>query len=135
VRRKVLQDLANTLCQMLVGWRGAGDIWAIAALPDGMISIDLLARTARHSTAGELQLYLTGELAAWLDHRLGSLAIPKVQIRTATVEAAYRTDRIKTNRKKVVSIDWTVESLLATDEAQYLGRVVETHQWHSHAAT
>lgn len=120
---------------MLVGWRGADDIWKIAALPDGTISIDLLRRTANHTTVGDLELYLTRELAAWLDHRLSTLAIPKIQITAATVNAAYRTDRIKTNRKKVVSIDWAVESLIATDEAQYVGRLTEVHQWHSHAAT
>lgn len=47
--RKVLQDVANTLCQMVVGWRMGDDLEKIADLPDGTIVFDVLLREARHS--------------------------------------------------------------------------------------
>jgi hypothetical protein len=135
MRRKALQGLANTLCDMLVGWRMAEDLERIADLPDGTLEFDLVAGRVTHNVAGPVELWVCGELTAWLKSRLDVLAIPMDSLRAATLCADFRTDRIATNRKKIVSFDWECRSRLATEETEYVGHLVEKHRWHKRVAT
>jgi hypothetical protein len=130
VRRKVMQDFANTLCHMLVGWRMADDLEVFASLPDGRLSVDVLAGSATHSVQGELSLHIAAELQAWLADRLATFQIPAEALRAAVVLADIRTDRIATNRKRVVSFEFSVESTIAVEGREYRGRLVEAHHWH-----
>jgi hypothetical protein len=134
VRRKKLQDLANTLCDMLVGWRMGEDLERIATLPDGALEFDLIAGRVTHTIAGPVDLHVCGELAAWLKSRLDVLHIPVDSLRAATLRADFRTDRVATNRKKILSFDWKCRSRLATDEKEYVGHL-EKHEWHNRVAT
>ena len=131
MRRKIIQDLANTLCQMLVGWRMGEDFEVLAELPDGTVSINVLAGTASHDTGGAIQLHIAGELQAWLSHRLSVSRISAQAITAAEVTAKICTDRIATNRKRIVSFDFSVQSIISTDECIYTGQLHETHRWHS----
>jgi hypothetical protein len=135
LRRKALQELANALCPMSVGARISPDLSILADLPDGTIEVDLLRATAHHSTAGPIDLHLPGELSSWLQERLASLSIPREAIRTARVSATYQTDRLPTNRDKIVSFDWRCNSALATDEKEYQGSLLESHTWHHRGTT
>src|SRR3954466_8089269 len=99
MRRKVLQDVANTLCDMLVGWRMSADLEALSELPDGALSFDVLSGSVTHKQRGALDLYIAGELRAWLKHRLVSLNIPLSALTSATLRAEFKTDRIKTDKK------------------------------------
>ncbi|HEX5049999.1 MAG TPA: hypothetical protein VFX89_22995, partial [Gammaproteobacteria bacterium] len=76
MRRKVLQDVANTLCHMLVGWRMGGDLEVLSELPDGVLSFDVIGGSVTHNQSGALSLHVATELSAWLKHRLASLDIP-----------------------------------------------------------
>jgi len=131
VRRKALQDVANTLCAMLVGWRMSEDMEALAELPDGNLRFDLLAGTVVHDTIGQLNLHVAVELGTWLEHRLKQLEIDRGAIRSAVLNGSFSTDRIKTNRKRIISFDWRCESQVTTDEKPYVGSLVEKHQWHN----
>jgi hypothetical protein len=131
MRRKFLQDIANTLCQMLVGWRMGDDLETFAQLPDGTLEVDCLKGTAHHSVSGPVSMLVASELTAWLGHRLEVHRFPSAELRTATVTARIRTDRIATNRKRVVSFDFAVESRVATTSHEYLGALTETHAWHT----
>lgn len=135
MRRKVIQDLANTLCQMLVGWRMGEDLETLAALPDGVLVVDALAGTARHDQAGPVRLHIAGELQAWLAERLSAQQIPLQAIDSAQVTATIRTDGVSTNRQQVVSFDFSVCSVIATEQCQYVGKLHEVHHWHSRVAT
>ncbi len=130
MRRKVLQDIANTLCQMMVGWRMGDDFELIAELPDGKLVLDLIEQTTTHDSGTSPSLWITGELAAWFQDRLKVLNIPAEKIISVTVEASFRTDRIKTNKKKIVSFDFDVRSRIETDEKTYDGHIVENHSYH-----
>jgi hypothetical protein len=131
VRRKILQDFANTLCQMLVGWRMAEDLEVLADLPDGTLVIDVVSGSAVHSVNGPLALYIAGELQAWLQHRLSESGIDRSGIERAVVMAAIRTERIATNRKRIISFDFAVDSTIVTAEREYRGKLCEVHHWHS----
>ena len=131
MRRKIIQDLANTLCQMLVGWRMGEDLEVLAELPDGILSINVLAGTASHDAAGMISIHIAGELQAWLSHRLSISQIPIQAISAADVVAKVCTDRLATNRKRIVSFDFSVRSVISTDECSYTGQLHEVHRWHS----
>jgi hypothetical protein len=134
VRRKALQDIANALCPMLIGQSRGLDLDAVCELPDGTLEIDLLNATARHSSTGAITLAVAGELSGWLRSRLEALSFPISGVHAARIAAAYRTDRIPTNREKLVSFDWKCESILSTDEAEYRSPVLEKHVFHTRNA-
>jgi len=100
MKRKTLQDVANTLPDMLVGWRMAEDLDRLSDLPDGTLRIDLLRETAEHSGAGPITLHVVAELTAWLRDRLTALEIPLTELTHANVDAEIRTNRIATDRKR-----------------------------------
>jgi hypothetical protein len=135
MRRKVLQDVANTLCQMLVAWRMADDLEKLSVLPDGVLEIDVLAARAAHNTAGPIDLWIAGELSAWTHARFTSLSIPLGEVQEVMVRARFQTDRVATNRKKIVSFDWHCDSVVRTSEKSYLGKLAEKHVWHRRVAT
>src|SRR4051794_20852696 len=129
MRRKALQDLANTLCQMVVGWRLAEDLERMAELPDGTLSFDLLRETVLHSSDGELTLRITGELAAWLQARLRAETIDPSKLLSAQLEVRFKVERRPTKREWIVAFDFDCRSVLATDEREYRGTLVEHHEW------
>ena len=130
MRRKVLQDLANTLCQMMIGWRMGSDYETLAELPDGTISFDLLNEVATHSSGVQPNLWIMGELATWLHARLITENISAASLVAATLDVQHKTDRIITIRKKIVSFDFVCHSLLATEDKTYEGRLIERHTYH-----
>jgi hypothetical protein len=134
VNRKVFQDFANTLPQMLVGWRMGDDLEVLAELPDGTISFNVLTGTASHSIAGTVSLHVAAEMQAWLQHRLSTHHIPSDALQEATLVAAIRTDRIATDRKRIVSFDFACTSCLTTTDRTYEGELHEKHSWHSRTA-
>lgn len=129
MRRKIIQDIANTLCQMLVGWRMGDDLEVLAELPDGILTINVLGGAASHDAARAIQLHIAGELQAWFSHRLAVGAIPGHAILSAEVTAKICTNRLATNRKRVVSFDFSVRSVVSTDERSYTGQLREVHRW------
>ncbi|AXK71269.1 hypothetical protein DWG18_02495 [Lysobacter sp. TY2-98] len=116
---------------MLVGWRMGDDLESLANLPDGRLEIDVLRGHATHSSGAEPHLFIAHELQAWFSARLEQLSIPIAAISKAIVEADIRTDLLATNRKRVVSFNFDVNSLVTTAEREYRGRLAETHSWHS----
>lgn len=131
--RKVLQDLANTLCQMVVGWRMGDDVEKIANLPDGKIVFDVLSGKATHSSGVDPDLWVSGELQAWFQARLKALNIQDKEVEAAKLEVAFKTDRIKTTRKTLVSFDFECQSSVVTADKRYEGRLVEKHSYHNRA--
>jgi hypothetical protein len=130
MKLKALQGIANTLPEMLVGWRMSEDLDRLADLPDGVLRIDVLREVAVHSKAGPVELHIVLELSAWLRERLTALDIPVSQLNEVRVEADIRTDRIATDRKRIVSFDFDCHSRVATAERAYEAQRKETHKWH-----
>lgn len=52
------------------------------------------------------------QLMSWFFDRLKASNIPLEEIKEATVKAGIKTDRIATNRKKIVSFDFTLQSVI-----------------------
>ena len=106
------------------------DLEVLSELPDGEVSINVLTGEATHSVAGPLKLGVAGEIQAWFKQRLEVSNIPHSEIRLASISAKINTGRIATNRKKVVSFDFSVASQIETSDAAYSGNLKESHQWH-----
>ena len=133
MRRKVIQDIVNNLCQMLSA-RMSEDLEYVAGFPDGTLSIDLLSGVASHDHAGNIPLDVCGELQDWLFQRLAALKIPLHGISAANVTVKIRTDMIPTDRTRIISFNFFVNSLIRTVEMQYTGQPLEVHRWHTRGA-
>lgn len=131
MRRKVIQHYVDVLCHMAIGWRMAEDLEKLAELPDGTIEIDLRTGSTVHSTAGNVDLWIAKEMQAWLRQRFATDRIPEDHILRAELRLISKTDRIKTDKKRIVSFDWDCHSLIATDQKTYEGHLKEAHRWHS----
>jgi hypothetical protein len=86
---KVLCDIANTMPHMVGGRMREGDFEALAALPDGVLTIELLSETARHSSGNIPTLPIVAELVAWLATRL-SAAQMKPAVQKNSARSVYR---------------------------------------------
>lgn len=106
------------------------DLELLSELPDGELLVNVLTGEATHSIAGPIKLWVTGEIQSWFNHRLEVAGIPKAEIRLAAVTAQINTGRIATNRKKIVSFDFSMTSRIETSDAAYSGKLTETHRWH-----
>jgi hypothetical protein len=116
---------------MAIGWRMTEDLETLADLPDGSIDIDLRNGSATHSTAGQINLWIAKEMQAWLKQRFAADHISEQQISRAELRLNSKTDRIKTDRKRIVSFDWECHSLIATDQKTYESHLTEVHRWHN----
>ena len=113
-----------------MGWRMAEDLETLAALPDGRIHLNLLAGSAEHSESGSLNLRIGGEIQAWLRKECEKDGIDFSALRSADLWIDVDTSKIATNRKRIVCFNFDASSKLTTDEAEYTGRVSESHKWH-----
>ena len=123
MRRKFFQDLANTLPEMLMGWRMGEDLAAILDLADSIIHFDLIEGRA---TCGDsaIDLWVAGELATWLRDTLEKRGVPN-----AFDEAVLRAD-VRKEGLGVVSLIWEIESELRSGQDVYRGRARDVHRWH-----
>ncbi len=131
MRRKVLQHYADVLCHMAIGWRMGDDLEILADLPSGRLHFDILAGLSTHDTKGEVKLYIAGEMRAWLRDRLAKDGIPLEAIESATLDVDMNTDRVKTDKKRVISFDWRCRSRISTGEKTYEVELIDQHVWHS----
>ena len=69
MRRKVLQDIANTLCQMMVGWRMGDDAQRMARLPDRtLVALGCATTAPRANRIDKLRLLVLAHQLAMPGH-------------------------------------------------------------------
>src|SRR5438874_112096 len=98
---------------MLVG-RMYEDLEKFAELPNGKLTIDLLRRSAVHDVAGTVQPKIVEELASWFEARLALEKIQMDALLNVTLEANIRSDRVATNKKRIVLFDFDCRCSIAT---------------------
>ena len=131
MKRKVIQHYADVLCHMAIGWRMGDDLEILSDLPSGRIHFDILAGQATHDTQGLIHLHIAAEMHAWFLERIQRDGISTEGIESATLDTDMNTDRIKTDKKRVVSFDWRCHCIIATDEKTYEADLAYRHTWHS----
>ena len=111
---KVLADIANTMPHMVASRISRDDLEVLVRLPDGVVTIDLLAAGALHVSAGILQLALVATLADWLQKRLAKARLDAADLIKAEVEILIRTDRVPVDRSKIVPFEFTSRATVST---------------------
>ncbi len=98
MRRKVLQGLANNLCQMFVGYQAYYDVQDILTpLSQGRrVKLEIDVLTGQCVAEGEvLPLHISGVMQGWLAEQLRRRKIPAEAIQSATLRVEYRAWQVK----------------------------------------
>jgi len=130
MQRGLLQDFANTLCQMVPGAISAQDYEQLAARPDGEVLLNLRDRSAQHNCGQSLELEAVARLSKWLSDRLLAEQLPLTDLTKAEIEIHYKTDRVRTNREKLVSFDVQSASTLEASGQKVQGVPGTRHVYH-----
>ena len=144
MRRKRLQHVADTMCQMFCGWRLIGSKPNLVDLGSGTLEIDAI--TGECLFAGRIieQLTIAEEIREWVRDDLAANEIPVVALNRArlTVNLLFRVVPWSKQTKEIFYSDAGVvhtenmnqctmqcESNVATDEAVYDSRLTEVQEW------
>ncbi len=60
MRRGLMQDIANTACQMMIGWRIHDDVPWFVQQSEGNLRIDLLSGDSTHDGTAIQPLWIAG---------------------------------------------------------------------------
>lgn len=122
--------LARTLAHLAAAWRDYGDLETLASLPDGTVTVDVLAGTAGHDSAGPVTLRLAAELRNALAERLARKAIDPGEIEAAELALRFATGAIPTDRARIVHFDFDLEARLRAAGKEHRAVRREDHVWH-----
>ena len=128
--RKILQDIANTLSEMFVGWRMAEDLEKLSKLPDGVLTVNLLTPQASHSSEGSIDLHVVDELQLWAIQRLEREGIRFGDLDEVKLDIGIKTGRIATDRKNIISFDFECACRVVGSGRSYESKLSEAHHWH-----
>jgi hypothetical protein len=134
VRRKVLQDYANKVCEIFAGWRIAvapGDLDRLLEAGTGTVNMNL--RTGATCLSGQAvePLGISRELAAWLAaaDRAENDRLPLDQLTEANLAVSFRLSEDQDGRGTIRHLDFQCRSELRTDELSYTGRLDKREVW------
>jgi hypothetical protein len=120
--KEVLQDYANTTCDIATGWRLAGDprdLERLVELQQGELVIDLLTGDSSIEGTKVEPFWIAGELTAWFRERCAVDQVPIDQVEEARVVLGFNAKQSKASRPFAVSL--RCQSTIRTDEATYVG--------------
>ncbi len=121
IKLKPLKADATAVCQMATSERICGSFEVLADLPDGDLSLNLVTGDCVHSGIGSLQLPIGPELASWFRGRLANLQIPGDDIESAALAITYSTDRVPTERERILLVDLEAKSQIIIAGRSYQG--------------
>jgi hypothetical protein len=132
VRRKILQDYANKVCEMFVGWRLAvsgDDIPRLIAAGSGVLDVNLLDASVLLDGTGVPEYGITNEVAAWLRERCEADRIPLHEIREARVRVEFSASEADRKGHLVRDLRIQCRSQMVTDERVYEGAADKHESW------
>jgi hypothetical protein len=122
MRRKALQGVANTLCQMVDGDGRYHDDDRLARFGGGLLVIDALIGESTHNGRPVAPpLFLADRMRAWLNAELARLGLQPVALLTARVEVPYTVEATEREGMRLWELGFTCRSEISTDEATYVG--------------
>lgn len=119
---KELRSIANSLCQMGCSARINTSLERLADLPDDALQIDLLSGSCVHGKVGELPLPMVEEFRAWLTEQVRKAGITSDVLDRAVLSLRYTTDRVATDRRRILLFELECASEFAAE-----GRVFKGH--------
>lgn len=132
MRRKILQDYANKVCEMFVGWRLAvsgDDIPRLIALGSGVLDVNLLDVSVVLDGTSVPAYGIVREIAAWLRDRCEADRVPFHAIQEARVRIAFSASEVDRKGHRVRDLDFKCRSRLVTDERVYEGAADKHESW------
>lgn len=133
MRRKVIQDYANKVCEMFVGWRLAvskDDIPRLIDLGSGTIDADLLVVSMRLNGVDSPPLGIVHEIAEWLRDRCLADGVPYADLLEAQMSVSFRASERKTRRSaRERSLEFECVSRIATSDRTYEGSLSKGERW------
>jgi len=144
MRKKGLQNVADTMCQMFCGWRLIGSKPDLVKLGSGTLEIDAITGQCFFQGKTIRQLTIAEEIRTWLQRELAANKIPIAALTGAQLAAklsfsivpwnettgeifysggkAVRTEKMN---RCVVECD----SNVTTDEVDYRSKLIEVQEW------
>lgn len=132
VRRKVIQDYANKVCEIFAGWRLAvheNDIPRLIAIGSDELHANLLDGTVRVDGAEIEPLGIVLEIQAWLRDRCSEDNVPIDGLREAELTVTFVATQSRRRGRSARSLRFECSSRLATDERSYEGASVKDELW------
>ncbi|UKA05261.1 hypothetical protein IHC92_08845 [Photobacterium damselae subsp. damselae] len=132
---KRINHYVEVLPKMFVGWRMGEDLETLSELPNGVLSINLFDGTVSHSIVGELELYISNELSTWFRNEVKKENIDLSMLLKACLTVEVDTDKVKTNKKRVVMFNFDCIAHVATVNKVYESRFSEVIRWYTRLQT
>lgn len=134
MRRKVLQDFANTVCQNYIDLTGGHDAAAFACYGSGRAFIDLLSGNCTFNDRPIPALKGGTRLKDWLRKRLAAHNIAVQDIVSAQMTVTVRVSNLKFERWGGHAFysgffNFNCESEIKTDEKTYSGQMSGETAW------
>ena len=144
MRRKRLQHVADTVCQMFCGWRLIGSKPSLVNLGSGTLEIDVITGQCLFQGKNIGLLTIAEEIRAWLEQDLTTNRIPistltgahlKVKLFFSVVPWNATTKEIFYSDGKVVRTEEMnrcvveCDSTISTGETVYSSQLTEAQEW------
>jgi hypothetical protein len=125
MKRNVLLDIANTLCQMLYSRRLSEDRDKLVSLPAGTITVDLLAGEAHHDSTGPIPVVFGRVFADWLRMRCLDEGFPITLLNSAILTIAVNPDLPHPTDFLGPFDRWSARCEIVTNDRTYVGQIRE----------
>lgn len=127
--------IAKVLPHMFARWRDEGDFETLAALSDGLVTIDALTGTATHAAAGKaeaspIRLRIAEEIRSGLMDQLVRKEIQPSRVGEAVLRIRVDTSQVKTDRNRIVHFDFHIASRIHAEAGVFEASQIEEHVWH-----
>lgn len=137
--------MAKVLPHMFARWRDGGDFETLAALSDGVVTIDALTGAATHAptaacapadpaagdaAASPIRLRIAEEIRSGLMDQLVRKEIQPSRVREAVLRIRVDTSQVKTDRNRIVHFDFHIASRIHAEAGVFEASQIEEHVWH-----
>jgi hypothetical protein len=130
VRRKVLQDFANTVCQQFLDLGSAGDVGTFVRRGSGVYSMNLLNGDCSYDGASIPELKVCRGYRLWLAEQLSKHSVPPGLLRAElVVRVVVRQARVRNTVLGAADLEFHCRAELATDERVYAGEMSGPRAW------
>jgi|KBSMisStandDraft_5_1062788.scaffolds.fasta_scaffold701526_1 hypothetical protein len=129
--RNILADIANTMPHMVAGRMYVEDFEVLAALADGVLTIDFLAETANHDHGGALSLRGVADLTEWLTQKLATSRLARSDLTQAGLVVAINTGRVPVDRSRIIPFQFISSSTFSTSTRTCSSKPVSALKWYS----
>ena len=129
--RNPVTDIAGTMPQMIAARLYLEDYEALAVLPDGTLTVDLLERQAVHASGPTLSLRVMADLIDWLAKRLTKEQIMLSDLTKAELSIVIRTDRIPADKTRIVPFDFLCSGTFTIKDRTRTSKPISVTRWYT----